>query len=836
MYDRGTGRHTGGPYTHAPVERRIFGLENEYGVTCTLRGQRRLSPDEVARYLFRRVVSWGRSSNVFLENGARLYLDVGSHPEYATPECDSIHDLVVHDKAGERILEGLVQSAEQRLREEGIRGEVFLFKNNTDSAGNSYGCHENYLVEREGDFSKFTDVLIPFLVTRQIYAGAGKVLQTARGAMYCIAQRAEHIWEGVSSATTRSRPIINTRDEPHADAERFRRLHVIVGDSNMSEYATFLKVGATSIILRMLEEDGAPWRDLTLENPIRAIREISHDITCRRRVRLANGRELSAVEIQAEYLNRALRFAKRRGLPPLEQQALEMWEHVMTHLEDDPLKLRTEVDWVIKYHLIEAYRTRGDLPLTHPRVSLLDLAYHDVTRSRSLYYLLERRGQVDRIVTDDEITEAVNTPPQSTRARLRGAFIKRAKERKRDYTVDWVHLKLNDQAQRTVLVQGPVQVARRARRTVDRLARSATGLDAVVSRRGRSREIARERAPGCSASLVDLGAGAGAGVRADAAHRDRLRSATGSSSTRPPSSSGSAPAGGTSCTGTWSATDVAGPEDPGMCMKAAVHVSLQVDVGATRSRADGARSAGCRSWSRGVALAGRRRSRSRSSSARPDARLVYVMTDGGALPIAISDLVLRAARPRPARRDDHVRARVRRRLRSGVGAGRARGRASRRRAPTRSSSRWGRAAWGPRPGSASAASRSGRCSTPSPALDGVRDRGAAGRRSPIRGSGTAASRTTASRRSRSRRRAGCTSRCRRVGGDEEAGSAPISRGAGIDDRHDVVDVAPVGIVALLERTDLHVESMGRPAADDPVSVRMPRPPRAPSPRDARRLA
>jgi proteasome accessory factor A len=332
---------------------------------------------------------------------------------------------------------------------------VFLFKNNTDSAGNSYGCHENYLVEREGDFSKFTDVLIPFLVTRQIYAGSGKVLQTARGAMYCIAQRAEHIWEGVSSATTRSRPIINTRDEPHADAERFRRLHVIVGDSNMSEYATFLKVGTTSIILRMLEDDGAPWRDLTLENPIRAIREISHDITCRRRVRLANGRELSAIDIQAEYLNRAMRFAKRHGLPPLEQKALEMWEHVMSHLEQDPLKLTTEVDWVIKHSLIESYRTRGNLPLTHPRVSLLDLAYHDVTRSRSLYYLLERRNQVERMVTDEEINEAVNTPPQTTRARLRGAFIKRAKERKRDYTVDWVHLKLNDQAQRTVLCKDP---------------------------------------------------------------------------------------------------------------------------------------------------------------------------------------------------------------------------------------------------------------------------------------------------------------------------------------------------------------------------------------------
>src|SRR5919106_1581592 len=385
------------------MERRIFGIENEYGVTCTLRGQRRLSPDEVARYLFRRVVSWGRSSNVFLENGARLYLDVGSHPEYATPECDSIDDLVVHDKAGERILEGLVRSAEQRLREEGIRGEVFLFKNNTDSAGNSYGCHENYLVERDGDFAKFTDVLIPFLVTRQVYAGAGKVLQTARGAMYCVSQRAEHIWEGVSSATTRSRPIINTRDEPHADAERFRRLHVIVGDSNMSEYTTFLKVGTTSILLRMLEEDPGPWRDLSLENPIRAIREISHDMTCRRRVRLANGRELSAIDVQMEYLTRAQRFAKRRGLAPLEEQALAMWEDAMTRLEASPLSLDSEVDWVVKYHLIEAYRQKHDLPLTHPRIALVDLSYHDVTQSRSLYYLLERRGRVRRVVDDADI-------------------------------------------------------------------------------------------------------------------------------------------------------------------------------------------------------------------------------------------------------------------------------------------------------------------------------------------------------------------------------------------------------------------------------------------------
>src|SRR6266576_2806594 len=246
------------------MDKRIFGLENEYGVTCTFRGSRRLSPDEVARYLFRRVVSWGRSSNVFLRNGARLYLDVGSHPEYATPECDNI----------------------------------------TDSAGNSYGCHENYLVGRHGEFGRLADILIPFLVTRQVICGAGKVLQTPRGAVYCVSQRAEHIWESVSSATTRSRPIINTRDEPHADAERFRRLHVIVGDSNMSETTTLLKIGSTDLVLRMIEA-GAMMRDLTLDNAIRAIREVSHDMTGRSRVRLANGRELSALDIQYEYLNRA---------------------------------------------------------------------------------------------------------------------------------------------------------------------------------------------------------------------------------------------------------------------------------------------------------------------------------------------------------------------------------------------------------------------------------------------------------------------------------------------------------------------------------------------------
>ena len=437
------------------MQRRIYGIENEYGVTFALGGQRRLSPDEVARYLFRRVVSWGRSSNVFLANGARLYLDVGSHPEYATPECDSLYDLVTHDRAGEMVLDQQVCYAQERLNADGIRGEIFLFKNNTDSAGNSYGCHENYLTTRREELTEYSEVLIPFLVSRQIYAGAGKMLQTARGARYCLSQRAEHIWEGVSSATTRSRPIINTRDEPHANAELFRRLHVIVGDSNMSEYATFLKMGACSILLQMLEEPSVVLRDMTLENPIRAIREISHDQTCRRRVRLANGRMLSALDIQREYFERAQDFSTRFDLGVGQKRALQMWEHCLDGIEKDPMSLGRECDWVIKLKLIEAYRERHGLSMEDPRLALLDLKYHDVSRRRGIFYKMQERDLVESICVESDVIEAMERPPQTTRARLRGEFVRRAKERKRDYTVDWVHLKLNDQAQRTVLCKDP---------------------------------------------------------------------------------------------------------------------------------------------------------------------------------------------------------------------------------------------------------------------------------------------------------------------------------------------------------------------------------------------
>jgi proteasome accessory factor A len=437
------------------MQRRIFGIETEFGVTCTFHGQRRLSPDEVARYLFRRVVSWGRSSNVFLRNGSRLYLDVGSHPEYATAECDDLAQLVTHDKAGERILEDLLVDAERRLADEGIGGDIFLFKNNTDSAGNSYGCHENYLVARAGEFSRIADVLLPFLVTRQLICGAGKVLQTPRGAVFCLSQRAEHIWEGVSSATTRSRPIINTRDEPHADAERYRRLHVIVGDSNMSEVTTLLKVGSANLVLEMIEQ-GVQFRDFSLDNPIRAIREISHDLTGRRTVRLAGGKEASALDIQREYFERAVEHVAKRSPDPMAERVLELWGRTLDAIEAEDLsKIDREIDWAIKHRLMQRYQAKHDMDLSNPRVAQIDLAYHDIRRGRGIFDLLQRKGQVERVTDDGEIEAAKDTPPQTTRAKLRGDFIAAAQAAGRDFTVDWVHLKLNDQAQRTVLCKDP---------------------------------------------------------------------------------------------------------------------------------------------------------------------------------------------------------------------------------------------------------------------------------------------------------------------------------------------------------------------------------------------
>jgi len=437
------------------MQERILGLESEYGLISSSAGGRvNLSVESALGYLFEKVVSRQRGTNDFLRNGARLYQDTGCHPEYATPECDNPRELVIHDKAGERIVEELLLGAEQKLRENGIYCEIYIFKNNTDSVGNTYGCHENYLVQRGVNFHKLAEQLIPFFVTRQVFAGAGKVLRTRMGNHYYISQRAQHIYQEISGATTSSRGIINTRDEPHADEEKYRRLHVIVGDSNMSEVATYLKVGTTAIVLAMVE-DGFIKRDLTLEDPVRAIKEISHDVTCRRRVRLKRGKEFSAIEIQREYLDLAREYYQDRERSPQVADILEKWQYVLDQLALDPMTLHRELDWVIKHALITSYINRKGCSFDDQRVFMLDLQYHDIKRTRGLYYLMLQNGLIDRVVTEGEIETAMTTPPQTTRAKVRSDFIKYANEKNKSYDVGWSYLKLNDRYQRTILCKDP---------------------------------------------------------------------------------------------------------------------------------------------------------------------------------------------------------------------------------------------------------------------------------------------------------------------------------------------------------------------------------------------
>jgi proteasome accessory factor A len=420
------------------MQTRIFGLENEYGlISSSLGGKLNLSVESALGYLFEKVVSRQRGTNDFLRNGARLYQDTGCHPEYATPECDNPFDLVVHDKAGERIVEELLYAAERKLRENGIYCEIYIFKNNTDSVGNTYGCHENYLVERSVNFHKLAELLIPFFVTRQVFAGAGKVLRTRAGNHYYISQRAQHIYQEISGATTSSRGIINTRDEPHADEEKYRRLHVIVGDSNMSEFATYLKVGTTAIVLSMVE-DGWIRKDLALEDPVRAIKEISHDVTCRRKVRLKRGVELSGVEIQREYLDLAWTYYQGREAAPQVLDILEKWTWVLDKLAEDPWQLQRHLDWVIKMELIRSYMERRKIGFEDQRISMLDLQYHDIRLEKGLYYVLERQGLVEQIVTEAEIADAVAFPPPDTRAYFRGTCLR--KYRDQIYGASWSSL------------------------------------------------------------------------------------------------------------------------------------------------------------------------------------------------------------------------------------------------------------------------------------------------------------------------------------------------------------------------------------------------------------
>ena len=361
-------------------------------------------------------------ANVILPNGARYYVD-HAHPEYSTPECITPRELVIHDKAGERILE---RSLHEVARSMPSAPPLSIYKNNSDGKGNSYGTHENYLVDRATPFGDIVRDLTPFFVSRLVFTGAGKVGAEApwddRGReIYQITQRADFFETEVGLETTLKRPIINTRDEPHADPEKYRRLHVIVGDANLCEVATFLKIGTTAIVLKMIEDRALP--DLTIVSPVQALHEISRDLTCTHQVTLADGRRVNAVQLQWEYLEHAKKYVKREDDTPEHGEVLDRWEAVLTALETDPLTLHRELDWVAKHRVLQAYRDRDGLGWNDSKLRAIDLQYHDVRRDKGLYYRLEAGGKVERLTTDAEVEAAIMDPPVDTRAYFRGRCI-----------------------------------------------------------------------------------------------------------------------------------------------------------------------------------------------------------------------------------------------------------------------------------------------------------------------------------------------------------------------------------------------------------------------------
>jgi proteasome accessory factor A len=433
---------------------KVMGIETEYGIM--IRGGEDYNPIQASSVLINsytsprlRRVRWdyeeenplrdargferpgleileqeGGLLSVILENGARYYVD-HAHPEYSTPECTNARDLVVHDKAGERILAASLRAASSVL---GPDSRVLVYKNNSDGKGNSYGTHENYLVSRRVPFPTIVHHIMPFFVTRQVFTGAGKVGVEAGGhddkVPYQISQRADFFEVEVGLETTFKRPIVNTRDEPHADPDKYRRLHVIVGDANMSEVATFLKVGTTAIILRMIEDDFIT-ADLSLAEPVRALRSISHDPTCRAEVKRSDGRSVTAVGLQWEYLDWAKKYLADQEPDQVTSEVMLRWEQTLGALETDPMTLERQLDWVAKLNVLEAYRDRHGLDWGHSRLALVDLQYHDVRPERGLHYRLVEQGRAERITTDEEVERATEEPPEDTRAWFRGNVLRR---------------------------------------------------------------------------------------------------------------------------------------------------------------------------------------------------------------------------------------------------------------------------------------------------------------------------------------------------------------------------------------------------------------------------
>ncbi len=393
--------------------------------------------------------------NKVLPNGARYYVD-HAHPEFSTPECSNVLDLLRYEKAGERILNLSRLAANQVLP---AGRAVLIYKNNSDQKGNSYGYHENYLMDRRTPFQAIVDRLLPFLVTRQIICGAGKVgaENGADPVAYQISQRADFFETEIGLDTMVKRPLINTRDEPHANRDRYRRLHVIVGDANMSEYTTYLKVGTMLVVLQMIE-DGFPIEDLALRNPVRAVKEVSHDPTCKVLLTLKNGKKMTPVDIQRAYHDAALRFLEAHPEShPTYPDIIAEWGTVLDRLSTDPMLLHRDIDWVMKLHLLTNYMERRGSGWDDPRMALMDLQYHDIRPERGLYYVIERSGAARRLLTESDIIQAMEDPPEDTRAYFRGQCLK--KFRQQIFGVNWdsISFNLGDGPIKRILMEEPTR-------------------------------------------------------------------------------------------------------------------------------------------------------------------------------------------------------------------------------------------------------------------------------------------------------------------------------------------------------------------------------------------
>src|SRR5438270_4174199 len=435
--------------------RKVCGIETEYGIV--LRGVGESNPVTASSLLInayvsqqQRKVEWdfedespGRDArgfaregamapevethlvNAVLTNGARYYVD-HAHPEFSTPECADARECVRYDKAGERILARSMQAAREVLP---AGHDIVVYKNNSDRKGNSYGTHENYLMDRAVPFARIVQHVMPHFVSRQIYTGAGKVgsevLTGDAQIPFQLTQRADFFEEEVGLETTLKRPIVNTRDEPHADAQKYRRLHVIVGDANLAEVTTYLKVGVTAIVLSMIEDDYFGDLDLTLAAPVQAMRRVSYDLSLSAPLEMANGTRMTALEMQWEELDLARKYAEDRGLESVDEEVgrdvLNRWEAVLTALETDPMSLSAQLDWVGKYQLLDAYRQRHGLGWDDPKLAAMDLQYHDVRPEKSLFARLNS----ERLVTEDAVVTADTEPPPSTRAYFRGRCLQK---------------------------------------------------------------------------------------------------------------------------------------------------------------------------------------------------------------------------------------------------------------------------------------------------------------------------------------------------------------------------------------------------------------------------